>query len=190
LSSSGSLRPGSRTELSAIWCASALTELGAQVSLFTGADLNVPHYRRLPAERTKPVRRMLAAITEADGVLLVSPTYHGTVSGVLKSALDYINNLNAAPRPFLDGRQVGCVAVAAGDQGAASTLATLRTVAHVLRGWPTPLSVTVWDRVAEFGSTVDERLAGQLRIMLGQIFTMSQFNVRQRRRMAQVATVR
>jgi FMN reductase len=66
----------------------------------------------------------------------------------------------------------------------------LRTVAHALRGWPTPLSVTVWDRVAEFGSTVDERLAGQLRIMLGQILTMSWFNVRQRRRMAQVATVR
>jgi NAD(P)H-dependent FMN reductase len=122
-----------------MWCGSVLTEWGAQVRLFTGADLDVPHYRPLPAERAEPVRRMLAAITEADGVLLVSPTYHGTVSGVLKNALDYFNDLDTAPRPFLDGRPVGCVAVAAGDQGATSTLATLRTITHALRGWPTPL---------------------------------------------------
>lgn len=136
---SGSLHPGSRTERLAMWCGSVLTEWGAQVRLFTGADLDVPHYRPLPAERAEPVRRMLAAITEADGVLLVSPTYHGTVSGVLKNALDYFNDLDTAPRPFLDGRPVGCVAVAAGDQGATSTLATLRTITHALRGWPTPL---------------------------------------------------
>ncbi|MFI2028779.1 NADPH-dependent FMN reductase [Streptomyces buecherae] len=39
-----------------------------------------------------------------------APTYHGTVSGVLKNALDYVNDLIGEPRPFLDGRPVGCVA--------------------------------------------------------------------------------
>lgn len=189
---SGSLQPGSRTERLAVWCASTLTELGAQVSLFAGADLDVPHYRPLPTERVEPVRRMLEAIKDADGVLLVSPTYHGTVSGVLKNALDYVNDLDVAPRPFLDGRPVGCVAVAAGDQGAASTLATLRTITHALRGWPTPLGVTAWGHAVEFsnGAPVDERLVGQLRIMLGQIMAMAMLNVRRRRRAEQVTTLR
>lgn len=186
---SGSLHPESRTQQLAVWCAAALTELGAQVSLFAGADLDIPLYRPLPAERAEPVHRMLAAVAEADGVLLVSPTYHGTVSGVLKNALDYVNDLATAPRPFLDGRPVGCVAVAAGDQGAASTLGTLRTIAHALRGWPTPLGVTAWGQATEFrhGTPVDQRLVGQLQIMLGQVVSMSMLNARRRRRAEQVA---
>lgn len=189
---SGSLLARSRTERLARWCASTMTDLGAQVTLFTGADLDIPHYRPLPAERPEPVRRMLTAITGADGVLLVSPTYHGTVSGVLKNALDYVNDLATQPRPFLDGRPVGCVAVASGDQGATSTLATLRTITHALRGWPTPLGVTVWGPAAEFvdGAPDDERLIGQLRIMLGQVLTMSTLNARRRRRAEQLATAR
>lgn len=188
---SGSLLTGSRTERLAIWCTSILTELGAQVSLHAGSDLDVPLYRPLPAERVAPVRRMLEAFKWADGVLLVSPTYHGTVSGVLKNALDYINDLDTLPQPFLDGRPVGCVAVASGDQGAASTLATLRTIAHALRGWPTPIGVAAWGHAAELanGSPVDERLVGQLRIMLGQVLAMSTMNARRRRRAEQVATV-
>jgi FMN reductase len=189
---SGSLHPESTSERLAIWCASELTQLGAQVSLFVGADLDVPHYRPWPAERTEPVRRMLQAIKEADGVLLVSPAYHGTVSGVLKNTLDYLNDLGCVSRPFLDGRPVGCVAVATGDQAAASTLATLRIIAHALRGWPTPLGVTAWGRAAEFdnGAPVDERLVGQLRIMIGQVVTMSMVNAYRRLRLEQVETVR
>jgi FMN reductase len=187
---SGSLLPGSRTGRLAVWCAAALAEMGAQVSLFADADLDVPHYRPLPAARAEPVRRLLEAIKDADGVLLVSPTYHGTVSGVLKNALDYVNDLAGDLRPFLDGRPVGCVAVASGDQGAASTLATLRTITHALRGWPTPLGVTVWGRAAEFdGAPTDERLIAQLRVMLGQVLTLSAVNARRRRRAEQVAGI-
>jgi FMN reductase len=189
---SGSLHPESRTERLATWCASALTALGAQVSLFASGDLDIPHYRPLPAERTDSVIRMLKSIKEADGVLLVSPTYHGTVSGVLKNALDYVNDLGSLPQPFLDGRPVGCVAVAAGDQGAVSTLTTLRTVAHALRGWPTPLGVTAWGRATEFvdDSPVDNRLIEQMRIMLGQVLSMSILNARRRSRAEQMATLR
>lgn len=188
---SGSLHPESKCERLAIWCASELMQLGAKVSLFVGADLDVPHYRPLPAERAEPVRRILRATAETDGVLLVSPAYHGTVSGVLKNTLDYLNDLAGVPQPFLDGRPVGCVAVATGDQSAATTLATLRIIAHALRGWPTPLGVTAWGRAAELnnGAPLDERLGEELRIMLGQIVTMSTMvSAHRRRRVQQMAT--
>jgi hypothetical protein len=45
------------------------------------------------------------------------------------------------------------------------------------------LGVTVWGHAADFHHGVlDERLAGKLRIVLGQILTMSMLNARSRSR--------
>ncbi|WP_459249991.1 NADPH-dependent FMN reductase [Streptomyces youssoufiensis] len=69
--------------------------------------------RRLPAvDLNRLGAKVPADLTQRE---FSAPTYHGTVSGVLKNALDYVNDLIGEPRPFLDGRSVGCVAVAAGD---------------------------------------------------------------------------
>src|SRR5262249_20408074 len=83
------------------------------------------------------------ALREADGVVLVSPGYHGTVSGLVKNALDYVEALRADRRPYLDGRAVGCVALAQGWQAAVTTLTALRSIVHALRGWPTPLGAAL-----------------------------------------------
>ncbi|WP_232110158.1 NADPH-dependent FMN reductase [Streptomyces buecherae] len=182
---SGSLPPDSKTERLALWCATALGDLGAEVVLYRGADIEFPHYRMPPAERDKPVQRYLEDLKKADGVVLISPTYHGTVSGVLKNALDYVNDLIGEPRPFLDGRPVGCVAVAAGDQGATATLTTLRTIAHALRAWPTPLGVAATGPSAALdaeGGPADDRLAAQLQIMFGQVLTLAVPHARRRSR--------
>lgn len=186
---SGSLTPGSRTELLATWCTSRMTELGAEVTLFAGSDLDLPHYRPTSAARVEPVRRMLDALRVSDGVVLVSPTYHGTISGVFKNALDYVNDLGAEPKPFLDGRPVGCLAIAAGDQGASSTLATLRTVVHALRGWPTPLGVTAWGTSADVveGAPADGGVAARIEVMLAQVLSLSAQNSRRRRRLQGLA---
>jgi FMN reductase len=76
-------------------------------------------------------------------VELVSPGYHGTVSGLVKNALDYVEDLRADPRPYLDGRAVGCVAMALGWQATVTTLTALRSIVHALRGWPTPLGAAL-----------------------------------------------
>src|ERR1700753_2904251 len=75
----------------------------------------------------------------ADGIVLVSPGYHGSISGLVKNALDYAEDLRDAPRPYFSGRAVGSIAVASGYQAAVTTLGALRTVVHALRGWPTPM---------------------------------------------------
>ncbi|WP_018680520.1 NADPH-dependent FMN reductase [Actinokineospora enzanensis] len=172
----GSLRPASTTGLLTTWCAAELTAMGVRTSVFEGDALDLPHYRPLPTLRGAAAQRLVSGVAEADGVLLVSPTYHGTVPGVLKNALDYLNDLAGAPSPFLDGRPVGCVAVGDGDQGAYSTLATLRTIAHALRGWPTPLGITATSpaiRLDAAGVPSDGKVAERLRIMLDQIVTMA-----------------
>jgi FMN reductase len=76
-------------------------------------------------------------------------------------------------RPYLDGRAVGCIVTADGWQAAGTTLSALRDVVHALRGWPTPLGVTLnpsagklFDDAGEFR---DERDARQVEMLAGQV---------------------
>ena len=91
-------------------------------------------------------------------MILASPAYHGTVSGLVKNALDHAEDLRLADPPYLEGRAVGCIAVAGGPQAGAATLSALRAVTHALRGWPTPLGVAVdtSDRVFGADGGVDD----------------------------------
>ncbi|MFF9489149.1 NAD(P)H-dependent oxidoreductase [Streptomyces sp. NPDC014676] len=139
---SGSLRAGSTSDRVAQWCAQRVTAQGATARVFTGAELDFPAYRPGLAACHAGVAGFLDELRRADGVVLVSPTYHASVSGLLKNALDAVNDIDG-PQPLLDGRAIGTVAVGAGPQGAATTLTTLRTIAHALRGWPAPLGVAV-----------------------------------------------
>src|SRR3546814_16888896 len=65
------------------------------------------------------------------------------VSGLIKNALDYVQDMAKDERVYFEGRAVGLIAVAAGWQATGTTLATLRSITHALRGWPTPMAVAV-----------------------------------------------
>jgi salicylate hydroxylase len=139
---SGSLRPGSTCDQVAQWCAQRCAEQGASARVLTGSEIDFPAYRPGLAHTHAAVAGFLDELRGADGVILVSPTYHATVSGLLKNALDYVNDIGG-PVPYLEGRAIGTVAVGSGAQGAVSTLTTLRTIGHALRGWPTPVGAAV-----------------------------------------------
>jgi FMN reductase len=121
--------------------------------------------------RGKRVMTLVAAIRECDGLVLGSPAYHGGLSGLVKNALDYLEDLHDDPRPYLDGRAVGCIACAYGGQATASTLTSLRDIVHALRGWPTPLGVTVssGSTVLSDGSVTDQELRARLHILGQQV---------------------
>ncbi|MFJ9622282.1 NADPH-dependent FMN reductase [Streptomyces sp. NPDC101181] len=168
----GSSRPGSTAERALRAVLAEAARRGADVTLIGGADLVLPLYDPRAASTEPGARRMLAAIAEADGVVLASPVYHGTVSGLLKNALDHIERLRDDDRPYLTGRAVGCLAVGQGWQGAATTLATLRDVVHALRGWPTPLGVALNTATAGFtpaGVCDHPHIQGQLTEMAAQV---------------------
>jgi FMN reductase len=137
----GTTAAGSATERVLRASLAAAAGLGARTRVFAGPDLELPMYA--PGPRGLRARALIEALAEADGVIVASPAYHGTVSGLVKNALDHAEDLRCADRPYLDGRAVGCIAVAGGAQAGATTLGALRSVAHALRGWPTPLGVAV-----------------------------------------------
>ena len=139
----GTTRPGSTTEAALRQALACAAEAGARTSLFAGTALDLPHFDPGVPERTEAARALVAALDAADGVILASPGYHGSVSGLVKNALDYVEDLREAPRPYLSGRAVGIVVCADGVQALGATLATLRGVTHALRGWPTPYAALV-----------------------------------------------
>ena len=100
-------------------------------------------------------------------MIVGSPGYHGTLSGLVKTALDYVEQLSKDERAYLDGLPVGLIATAAGWQAAVSTLQALRTIVHSLRGWPTPMGVAV--NVAETKDAV-ATCSAQMSVMVDQIF--------------------
>lgn len=108
----GSVRPDSQSERVLHAALEGAREAGAKVRAITGADLVLPFYDPHMTERTAQAAELVEALRAADGVLIASPGYHGTVSGLVKNALDYVEDLRDDDRPYLDGRAVGCIGVA------------------------------------------------------------------------------
>ena len=166
----GSTRPGSSSEL-AVRCAGRAAEAaGANVVYITGRDLILPIYDTETNDRTEQARTLVEAIRGAHGLLIASPGYHGGISGMIKNALDYIEDLREDDRPYLHGRAVGCIAVAYGWQATVSTLHQIRQVTHALRGWPTPLGATINAQTTKFAAdaTTDDQAATQQLTTIGE----------------------
>jgi len=145
----GSVDPDSQSERALRAVLAAAARRGASIASFTGRALDFSPYHS-GAELPASAGDYIDAVRSADAVLISSPGYHGTVSGLVKNALDYLEELRTDDRPYLDGRPVGAIAVARGWQAAVGTLGTLRQVIHALRGWPTPLGLTINSAVTTF----------------------------------------
>ena len=168
----GTSRAGSSTEKALRLVARTAEAQGAHVTLFTGEALNLPHFAPERQERTETAAAMIAALRAADGVFLGSPGYHGGLSGLVKNALDYTEDMSKDDRPYFDGRAVGCLATGSGWQGANATLSSLRQITHALRGWPCPLGVAMNTREPVFnaqGECLVPEVRSQLEAMTHQV---------------------
>jgi FMN reductase len=139
----GTLRPNSSTEWAMRHVLNASQRIGARIKLISGPLLQLPLYQPEIAERGESARLLVAELALADGIIIGSPGYHGSISGLVKNALDYAEDLRTDPRPYFSGRAVGCIATAGGWPGAINTLSALRDIVHALRGWPTPLGAAI-----------------------------------------------
>jgi FMN reductase len=168
----GTLRAGSSTERALRVALAAAEARGARTLLVTGPDLELPPYGSSQAPDPERLARVLDALRQADGVILGSPGYHGGISGLMKNAVDYIEEMSRDEVPYLSGRAVGCIATAAGWQATVTTMTALRSVAHALQGWPTPLGVAINTAEPVFdeaGGCLSPRVQAQLDMLAGQV---------------------
>jgi FMN reductase len=173
----GTVNPGSTTEQALRLAAASAAAGGAEVSVFGGEYLGrLPHYRGA-AHAEGDGRELVEAVRAADGLLIAAPGYHGTISGLVKNALDFLEDLSKDERPYLDGRAVGLIATAYGDQATMSTLITMRAIVHALRGWPTPMGATIRTYQGLFspdGECLEDRARMQLELVGSQVLRGAQ----------------
>jgi FMN reductase len=173
----GTLRSGSSTEKALAVSLREAERLGATTVLLGGSDISFAPYSPESTERSAAATRFIDLVRKSDGLIVGSPGYHGSVSGLVKNALDYTEDLRNDERIYLDGRAVSCIACGAGWQSIGSTLATLRSIVHALRGWPTPLGVginTTLKCFASNGDVLDPGVEQQLKTAGRQVVEFAQ----------------
>ncbi|CQD24057.1 NADPH-dependent FMN reductase [Mycolicibacterium conceptionense] len=168
----GTLRADSSTERAVRYCLESVERQGGRTRMFAGPDLELPMYAPHSLERTPAALEFVSALRDADAVVVGSPGYHGAISGLVKNALDYIEDLREDPRVYLDNTPWGCISCAYGWQAAVGTLGQLRSIGHALRAWPTPLGVAInsADKIwSETGELADATVRGQLEMLATQL---------------------
>ena len=172
----GTLRVNSSTERALRHCLAAVERQGGRTKLYCGADIELPMYNPHEPARTARATALITALRQADAVVVGSPGYHGGVSGLVKNALDYIEDMRDDSRVYLDNKPWGCISCAYGWQAAVGTLDQLRAIGHALRAWPTPLGVAInsadqiWD---EAGGLADAAVRAQLDMLASQVLTFA-----------------
>jgi chromate reductase len=150
---SGSLRTGSYSN-------AVLETLREQ---FAGAaELSIWDLAPIPAynqdfegeKRPPPVRALLAAIAEADGVVLCAPEFNHSIPGVLKNALDWASR--PAFASVMAYKPVAIMATSRGALGGARCLEHLRVALHSM------LSRVVLAREVIITATADKIRDGRL----------------------------
>lgn len=172
----GTTRPGSSSEQALGMALKHAESLGARTQMYGGAALNLPMYDPDPANMTDAAQHMIDDLRKADGIIFASPCYHGGVSGLLKNAIDYTEEMRADERVYFDGRAIGAIGCGYGNQGPNTVLAQLRQIGHALRGWNVPLGVAVNSAEVKFsnGECSAEGIANQIKIMAGQVVEFTQ----------------
>lgn len=179
----GTLRANSSTERALRFCLEAVEKQGGRTRLFAAEELDLPMYAPHELERTPRALELVKTLRDADAVVVGSPGYHGAVSGLVKNALDYIEDLREDPRVYLDNTPWGCISCAYGWQAAVGTLTQLRGIGHALRAWPTPLGVAInsaepiWDQSGALADTDQGKaVANQLELLATQVLAFAQTN--------------
>ncbi|WP_322964403.1 NADPH-dependent FMN reductase [Sphingomonas fuzhouensis] len=169
----GTIGSVSSTERALRTAMTAAADEGFRTHVFGGEDLaRLPLYNPRAAERTEAERVFVETVRQASAIIIASPGYHGSISGLVKNALDLLEETAKDDRPYFADLPVGLIATAYGWQATGSTIAALRSIVHALRGWPTPFAAAVntqQTRFDEEGRISDPAVEGQLRLVGQQV---------------------
>ena len=157
----GTLREGSASLGALRRALAAAGEAGAETELLDLWELGLPMYKpgRALEEYGPGVGRLVDELRGADAVLISTAAYHGTLAGVTKNALDFAQFLSGGDHPYFDGKVVGLISTAGGEQAGANATGAMVDVVHALRGVVAPLVVSIskaWQRADGSGNVTDE----------------------------------
>src|SRR6266571_8223766 len=170
----GSLRAGSYTRRAVECALQGAVEAGASTQLIDLRDYQLV-FRAGKDETGYPddVFRLRQEVKQATGVILGTPEYHGSFSGVLKNALDLMGF------DEFEGKMIGLVGVSGGRMGAFDALNSLRNIGRALHAWVIPEQTSVpeaWKVFSEDGKIADPQLEQRLKEIGRQVARFSRLH--------------
>ncbi len=130
--------------------------LGAEVKILDLKAMNLPFCDGGSSYPNHPdVEILRVAVTKADAIILATPEYHGSVSGVIKNALDLMSF------DHLAGKVTGMISVL-GGQPNSNALNDLRVIMRWVHAWVIPEQIAIgqaWKAFDKEGALVDEKLS-------------------------------
>ncbi|WP_019499981.1 NADPH-dependent FMN reductase [Pseudanabaena sp. PCC 6802] len=151
----GSLRANSHTYQALNLALQKVAAIGANVELLDLRELNLPLCNGDSDYTDNPqVMHLRRTVTQADGIILATPEYHGSVSGVLKNALDLMSF------DELSGKVFGLISVLGGEHNS-NSLNDLRTIVRWVHGWVIPEQIAIakaWQAFDSQGNLKDTKL--------------------------------
>ena len=171
----GSLRAGSFNRL-LVHAAAGQAPPGAVVEAWEGLGQVPPYSEDADVDPAPPpVAELRAVLAAADGVLIATPEYNGSLPGQLKNALDW------ASRPFPDsalrGKPVAVIGASASPHGARWAQAELRKILGVIGADVLERTVPVGSAWAAFdtsGQLTEPTAAQELRQLLTELQARAQ----------------
>ncbi len=163
---SGSLREGS---FNTCLLKTAGTLLPADVTLTIASLRDIPFYDGDIDVEPQPsaVTLLKEQIAQADGVIIATPEYNYSYSGVLKNAIDWASR--GATRPFTD-KPIAVIGASPGNFGAVRAQTDLRRLMSAVSGAVLPrpelLVSNVHTKIDEHGIITDEATLKVYRTLL------------------------
>lgn len=155
----GSLRSDSYSQMALKIIAQKVQALGAEVEILDLRQMDLPFCHGGDEYPHHPdVKRLQDTFKNADGLILVSPEYHGSISGVLKNALDLMSF------DQLSGKVAGFITIL-GGQINSNALNDLRVILRWVHAWSIPEQVAIgqaWKAFTPEGKLLDEKLSERL----------------------------
>lgn len=150
------MRSGSYSQQALEIAAQRVQALGAEVEILDLRTMNLPFCDGGDDYPDYPdVARLSQTVKEADGLILATPEYHGSISGVLKNALDLLGFEE------LSGKVTGLISVL-GGQPNSNALNDLRIIMRWVHGWVIPEQIAIgqaWKAFGEDGKLLDDKLS-------------------------------
>lgn len=162
----GSVRPGNYTAM-------ALAIVADEIGKISEIDFNIidPAKIELPlpgmGKGSPDLELLQNMVSEAAGILLATPEYHGSYSSVMKLVIENLGFPNA-----LSGKPVALLGVAAGRIGAIKALEHLRSVCSHVGAivLPGPISVAGVQQVFdEQGNCLNPGVEKEIRSLSGKL---------------------
>lgn len=130
----GSVRKGRQSHRAAYYVANTLKKQNIETDLIDLTEFPLPIMGG--PDTNKNAGNISFRLEKADALILVTPEYHGSFSGVLKNALDYFT-------PEFHKKPVGVVAASGGRMAGINASTQLQHVILSMGAYPMPLKLLV-----------------------------------------------